>query len=234
MDDYRNGRHLCVRRRCPAAERMDGLMKFQLRSKLKALPIWNPRVCSLRSTIAHLIAISEQSPMAYREIKVALDKLSDIELGNCTCFEIIDSTSEAIAFLRRKEAQSPDYRWVQGGDYIFLLCNGERAKRLGVPGVAFELVIRTGPSAWMVHRVPDPNEVFGCPTYFERTELVIHSQRPVKVRIFPRRKRGYLWRTKPGQAIDRIRVALSPMNVHHDAPRRRDTGDAVVHGVLSS
>lgn len=207
-------------------------MKFHLRSKLKCLPIWNPGVCSLRSTIAHLIAISEQSPMAYREIKAALDKLSDAELGNCTCFEIIDSTSEAIAFLRRKQAQSPSYRWIQAGDYLFLLCNSERAKRLGVPGVAFELVIRTGPSEWVVYRVPDPNEVFGCPTYFERNELVIHSQRPVKLRISRRAARcGYLWRTKPGRFV--LRAEFSVLRaVGRRTPNAAP--DAAISGILSS
>jgi hypothetical protein len=200
-------------------------MSLYLRSMLKALPIWDSAAFPLRSAIAHFVTISEQSTTATKVVEAALDRLSDDQLDRYTYPQIIPCTSEATIFLAEKEGQSSEYRWRQQGDCLLLLSRGRFAKDIDVPGVAFELVIRTGRSAWRVYRVPEPCEVLDCAVYFERNELVAHSRQPCKLPIRTMRQK---WPVRLGRAVGQLLAALSPL------PRHKESEGVVVSGALPS
>lgn len=186
-------------------------MGWHARSKLKALPILNPRAFSLRCTISGLICISEPSLQAMAcmlTIKAALDKLSDAELERYTKPERFTSVSEAIAYMANREAQSSEYLWKQQGHCLFLLDRSGFAKSTDVPGVALEFVTRTGVSVWTFHRIPDPGDVLDRPAYFERNELLAHSQRPSKSPMDPNRQSPHDRQHRFGRAVNRIAATL--------------------------
>ena len=155
-------------------------MRLYVRPRLEALPILDPTTFSSRSVIAVLLSVSEQSSLGDRTIKTALDKLSDAELEKYTKPKEINSVSEAHAYMVNIETQSAEYTWRRDGQYIFLLSASRRAKRLGVPGVVFEFMIRTGESQWTVYQMPEPDNVFEHPAHFYRNELMAYSHRPAK------------------------------------------------------
>ncbi len=161
-------------------------MVGHFRSKLKALPVLDPAIFSLKCTIPQLISISEpflQKLSCMTTIKAALDKLSDGELDRHTRPLSLASASEAIAYMKDRRAESSQYLWEQHGHCLFLLARGEFARSRGVPGVAFEFLTRTGPSEWTVRRIPDPLDVLGHVSHFERNELMCYTLRPVKSQI---------------------------------------------------
>lgn len=186
-------------------------MVGHLRSRLKALPILDPAVFSLRCTISHLICISEpsqQAMSAMTTIKAALDTLSDAELDRHTRPLSLASVSDAIAYMKNREAESSQYLWEQQGHCLFLLARGEVARNRGIPGVAFEFLTRTDTSVWTVRRVPDPLDVLGHVSHFERNELMCYTQRPMKSHICLKwdSRRGRL--PKLGHAIRKIAATL--------------------------
>jgi len=189
-------------------------MDLRLRSKLRALPIWNRADFPLRPAIARFLTISEQSPTGVKVLETALDKLSDADLDEYSQPTTIASTSEAAAFLAEKVGRSSLYSWVQQQDCLLLLSRSKRAEDLGVPGVAFEFVIRTGRSAWTAYRIPDPAEILDCAMYFERNELMTHSRRPLKVPVGATRPQPHSRLVRLGQAIA---LALSPLPVRQDS-----------------
>lgn len=199
-------------------------MDLLLRSKLKALPPWNPAAFPVRSAIARFITISEQSVTGARAVEAALGRLSDAELDEYSQPEAIPSTSEAVAFLAKKGAQSSQYHWIQQEDCLLLLSRSKRAESLGVPGVAFEFVIRTGRSIWTVRRIPDPGEILDCPVYFERNELITHSRRPSKLRADVMRPQPQYGLARLGRAIA---VALSPLRLRKDSLRQQKGSERV-------
>ena len=79
-----------------------------------------------------------------------------------------------------------------------------------MPGVIFEFLIRTGRSSWKVYRVPDPGEILDHAMYFERNELITHSQRPAKLPIRTRREQ---FRFRLAKIPKAIAMALSPLPV---------------------
>jgi len=175
-----------------------------LRSRLKALPILDPAVFSLNCTISQLICISEPSlqvASGMTTIKAALDKLSDAELDGHTRPLSLASAAEAITYMNNRQAESSQYLWEQQSHCLFLLCRGEIARSRGVPGVAFELLTRTGPSGWTVRRIPDPIDVLGHVSHFERNELVCYSQRPGTSQTCPE------WNSPHG-GLFRLRYAM--------------------------
>lgn len=188
-----------------------GLMGRQARSRLKALPILNTGALSLRCTISDLICISEPAPEAVAgmlTVKAALDKLSDFELERHTKPQRFTALCEAGAYMTIREAQSSEYLWRQQGHCLFLLDRSASAESTDVPGVALEFVTRTGVSVWTFHRVPDPCDILERPAYFERNELLAHSQRALKSpkdvdRQFPRDRKHRL-----GRVVSRIAATL--------------------------
>ncbi|KPK34992.1 MAG: hypothetical protein AMJ65_17680 [Phycisphaerae bacterium SG8_4] len=166
-----------------------------VRPRLKALPILDPATFSSRSVISVLLTISETSPLGETTTKTALDRLSDAELEEYTKPKEITSASEAHAYMANTETQSAEYAWRRNGQYIFLLAASRHAKDLGVPGIVFEFMIRTGASQWTVYQIPDPDNVFEHAVHFYRNELMAYSQRPVKspIHLKPKRVRGKLY-----------------------------------------
>ncbi|UCE46684.1 MAG: hypothetical protein JSW47_13815, partial [Phycisphaerales bacterium] len=206
------------------------LMDLCLHWKLKALPIWNPAVFSLRSAIATFITISERSVTDARALEAALGKLSDGELEEHSHPETVKSTSQAIAFLASKGAQSSQYNWKQHDNCLVLLSRSKFAESL--PGVAFEFVIRTGRSSWTVYRIPDPGEILDFAMYLERNELIMYSQHPSKSPIRIRRQRLRYRLAKLAKAIS---LALLPLPVHKDPLcQRRGAEGATISGALPS
>ncbi len=188
-------------------------MDLRIRSKLKALPIWSAADFSPKSVIVDFMTISERSGLIARSLRAALNKLSDAELDEYSEPRTMSSTSQATAFLADKGTQSSEYQWTQHDSCLVLLARSRFAKRLDVPGVVFEFVIRTGRSTWTAYRMPEPREIFGCPVYLDRNELVAHSRRPSRlpmpaVRRRPRRKLIGLGRA--------VAVALWPSPVRQD------------------
>ena len=156
-------------------------MGLYSRSRLKALPILNSGISSVKHIISHLICISEpamQACEAMATIEAALDKVSDAELDDYTRPENLTSVSEAMDYMAERKGESSEYRWKRQGDCLFLLATCGLAKSNGVPGVAFEFVTRTGPSMWTVHQIPDPCSLLDHPAHYERNELVGYSHRP--------------------------------------------------------
>jgi hypothetical protein len=169
-------------------------MVRHLRSRLKALPVLDPAVFSLKCTISRLICISEPSlqvASGMTTIKCALDKLSDAEFDGHTRPLSLASAAEAITYMNNRQAESSQYLWEQQGHYLFLLARGEIARSRGVPGVAFEFLTRTRPSVWTVRRIPDPRDVLSHVSHFERNELVCYSQRPVTSQTCLERNSGH-------------------------------------------
>ena len=206
------------------------VMDLRLRSKLKALPIWNAADFSLRSTIADFIMTSERTETSARVLETALDKLSDAELNGYSHPRTIHTTSQAITFLAEKGAQSSEYHWRKQGSYLLLVSRSKFAEDKNVPGVAFEFVIRTGRSAWTVYRIPDPGEILGCAVYLERNELIAHSRRPSKSPI--RAMRSKPQRRLAGFARA-VATALWPLPVRQASLRQRKESDGVaVSGAL--
>ncbi|MBL7186896.1 MAG: hypothetical protein ISS70_11285 [Phycisphaerae bacterium] len=183
-------------------------MRRYVRPRLKALPILDPATFSSRSAISVLLTISEPSPLGETTIEAALDRLSDAELEKHTKPQEITSASEARAYMADTETQSPEYTWRRNGQYIFLLAASKHAKGLGVPGVVFEFMIRTGASEWTVYQIPDTDNVFEHPAHFYRNELMAYSHRPVKSPIHLKRKRvhGRLYRL--GWTLGRVAASL--------------------------
>jgi hypothetical protein len=221
---------LCLER---ASQGKDRPMDLRLRSKLKALPIRNPAAFSLRSAIATFVTISEQSATTAKTLEAALDKLSNAKLDEYSQPETIHSTSEAIAFLARRSAQSSEYLWKQRGNCLVLLSRGRFAESLGVPGVAFEFVIRTGRSTWTVYRIPDPGEMLDCAMYLERNELITHSRRPAKR---PARRKQVRPRNKLAKLGRAIELALTPLPAPHreSSHQRRGSETVSISGALPS
>lgn len=183
-------------------------MAMYARSRLRALPIHNPRDFSLRSTIAILVNISELSPLDIRTTKAALDKLSDVELEKYTEPEELTSASEAGAHVANRRAQSSEHLWKRQDSYLFLLSRSRFAKRRRVPGVVFELMIRTGVSTWTVYQIPDSVSVFKRAVYLERNELMAYSHRPPKLPICPKQKFSHDRLYRLGRAVCRIAATL--------------------------
>lgn len=183
-------------------------MRRCARPKLKALPILNPAEFSLRSAISVLLTISESAPFIEATTRAVLDELSDAELEKHTRPKEITSISEAHTYLANIRTQSSEYTWIRNGQYIFLLAGSKRARYLGVPGVVFEFMIRTGKSQWIAYQIPDPDSVFVRPAYFYRNELTASSQRPVKSPILlnPKYVRSGLFRL--GRTLRRVAMSL--------------------------
>jgi len=184
---------------------------LHLRSRLKGLPVLDSRVFSLRCTISRLICISEPSVQVISgmtTIKAALDTLSEAELDGHTGPLSLASVSQAITYMKNREAESSQYLWAQEGHCLFLLARGEFARSRGVPGVAFEFLTRTGPSEWTIRRVPDPLDLLEHVSHFERNELVCYSQRPVRSQtcLEWNRPRGGLFRL--GFAVKKVAATL--------------------------
>ena len=186
-------------------------MVGHLRSRLKALPILDPAVFSLKCTISQLICISEPSLQAMSgmtTIKAALDKLSDAELDRHTRPLSLASASDAIAYMKNREAESSQYLWEQQGHCLFLLAEGEFARNRGVPGVVFEFLTRTGPSVWTVRHIPDPLDVVGHPSHFERNELMCYTQRPARSQICLKWNSAHGRSSKLSHAVKKIAATL--------------------------
>ena len=183
-------------------------MRQYVRPRLKSLPILDPTAFSSRSAISVLLTISEPSPLDEKTIKAALDRLSDAELEKHTKPEEITSVSEARAYMANTRTQSRECTWKRNGQYIFLLARSRHAKCLGVPGVVFEFVIRTGASQWTVYQIPDPGNVLKHPAHFYLNELMAYSHRPVKSPIHLRHKHvhGRLYRL--GRTLGRAAASL--------------------------
>ena len=184
------------------------LMHRYVRPRLKALPILDPATFSSRSAISVLLTISEPSPLGETKIEAALDRLSDAKLEKHTKPKEITSESEARAYMANTKTQSSEYTWRQNGQYIFLLAASKHAKRLGVPGVVFEFMIRTGASQWTVYQIPDPGDVLEDPAHFYRNELMAYSHGPLKSPIHLKRKHvhGKLYRV--GWTLGRAAASL--------------------------
>lgn len=184
-------------------------MRRCARPRLKVLPILNPAELSLRSAISVLLTISESAPFIEATTRAVLDELSDAELEKHTKPKEITSISEARTYLANIKTQSSEYTWIRDGQYIFLLAGSRRARYLGVPGVVFEFMIRTGESQWIVYQIPDPDNVFVRPAHFYRNELMAYSQRPVKLPIHlePKHVRCGLYRL--GRTLGRVAASLS-------------------------
>ncbi len=207
-------------------------MDLRLRTKLKALPIWDPADFSVRSAIADFMTISEQSTTGAGTIEAALDEVSDAQLDEYGHPQTIASTSRARAFLAEKGAQSSQYHWKRRGDCLVLLAGSRFAESLDVPGVAFEFVVRTGRSAWTVYRIPDPGEILSYAVYLVRNELIIRSRRPSKSPIRAVREKPQNALAKLGRAIA---MALSPLPIREGSLRRcKESGRVAVSGVLPS
>ncbi len=176
--------------------------------RLKALPILNPTTFSLRSAISVLLTMSESSPFIETTTRAALDRLSDAELEKHTKPEEITSTPEARACMANTKRQSPEYTWRRNGQYIFLLARSRHARRLGVPGVVFEVMIRTGTSEWIVYQIPDPDNVFMRPAYLYRNELMAYSHRPVKSPIHLKREHVHGGLYRLGRTLRRVAATL--------------------------
>ncbi len=205
-------------------------MDPRLRPKLKALPIWNAADFSLRSAIADLMMSSERSGTGLRAFGAALDKLSDARLERHSHPQTIPSTSQAVAFLAEKRAQSSEYHWKRQGSCLLLISRSRFAEHRAVPGVALEFMIRTGRSEWMVYRIPDPGEILGCAVYLERNELIAHSRRPLKSPIRTMRTKPHRRLAGLGRAVA---TALQPLPVRQASLRRRKESDGVaVSGAL--
>ncbi len=205
-------------------------MDLRLRSKLKALPIWSAADLSPRSTIAGFMASSESSETDIRAFEAALNRLSDAELDKYSHPETIASTSQAIAFLADKGGQSSRYHWKRRGGCLLLISRSRFAEHRGVPGVAFEFVIRTGKSEWTAYRIPDPGEILGCAVYLERNELIAHSRRPSKSPIRALRSKPQRRLAGFGRAVA---TALRPLPVRQASLRQRKESDGVaVSGAL--
>jgi hypothetical protein len=183
-------------------------MRRYVRPGMKALPILDPTTFSSRSAISVLLTISEPSPLGETTIKAAIDRLSDAELEKHTKPKEITSASEARAYMANTKTQSPEYAWRRNDQYIFLLAGSKHAKHLGVPGVVFEFMIRTGASQWTVYQIPDPGSVFERPAHFYRNELMAYSHRPAKSPIHLRHKHvhGRLYRL--GRTLGRAAASL--------------------------
>ena len=207
-------------------------MDLCLRWKLKALPIWNPEGFSLRSAIATFITISEQSATGAKALEAALGRLSNDELDEYSHPGTIPSTSEAIKFCANKGTQSSQYHWKQQDNCLVLLSKSKFAESRDMPGIIFEFVIRTSRSSWTVYRVPDPGEILDCAMYFERNELISHSQCPSISPISAGRQR---LRFSLARIAKSIVVALSPLPVHQNPPRQRKGSENVtIPGALPS
>lgn len=183
----------------------------RIRSRLRSLPISDSEVFSLRFIISRLICISEPSPQVQSRIATidaALDKLSDAELDRHTMPVSLDSVSEAVAYMRHRGAESSEYLWEQKDYCLFLVAKGELAKSREVPGVAFEFLTRTGPSTWVLRRVPDPLDLLGHAMEFERNELTCDSQRPVQSQICLQRNSDHGRMSSFGRAINKLAATL--------------------------
>jgi hypothetical protein len=206
------------------------VMDLRLRSKLKALPIWNAADLSPRSTITGFMMSSESSKTDIRALEAALNRLSDAELDKYSHPETIASTSQAIAFLADKGGQSSQYHWKRQGSCLLLISRSRFAEHRAVPGVALEFVIRTGRSEWTVYRIPDPGEILGCAVYLERNELIAHSRRPLKSPIRAMRTKPHRRLAGLGRAVA---TALRPLPIRQASLRRRKDSDGVaVSGAL--
>ena len=183
-------------------------MRRCVRPRLKALPILDPMTFSSRSAISVLLTISEPSPHGETTIKATLDRLSDAKLEKHTKPKEITSASEARAYMANTKTQSPEYTWSRNGQYIFLLAGSRHAKHLGVPGVVFEFMIRTGASQWTVYQIPDPGNVFEHPAHFYRNELMAYSHRPVKSPIHLKRKHVHGRVHGLGRILGRVAASL--------------------------
>ncbi|MHC4564773.1 MAG: hypothetical protein ACYTE3_03350 [Planctomycetota bacterium] len=199
-------------------------MDLGLRSKLKALPIWNAADFSLRSMIADLTMSSERSETDLRAFEAALDELSDARLERHSHPQTIPSKSQTVAFLAEKVAQSSQYHWKKQGSCLLLISRSKTAEARNVPGVAFEFVIRTGRSAWTVYRIPDPGEILGCAVYLERNELIAQSQRPSKSPIRAMQSKPHRRLAGLGRAVA---TALRPLPVRQASIRQRKKSDGV-------
>ena len=183
-------------------------MRRYVRPTLKALPILDPTTFSPRSAILVLLTISEPSPLGETTMKAALDRLSDAELEKHTKPKEITSESEARAYMANIKTQSPEYTWRRNDQYIFLLGGSKHAKHLGVPGVVFEFMIRTGASQWTVYQIPDPDNVFEHPAHFYRNELMAYSQPPVISPIHLKRKHVHGRLYGLGRILGRVAASL--------------------------
>ena len=176
-------------------------------SRLKALPVLNPGICSIKCIISRLICISE--PLVHDgtdtvTIQIALDKLSEAELDKHTRPKDLTSVSEVKKYMASRQSESSEYLWDQQVDCMFLLATSEFAKSKGVPGVAFEFVTRTDQSVWTIRRIPDPGDLLTHPAHFERNELVLYSQRPSDLPISQRRKSVSYGFFGVGRAVTKI------------------------------
>ena len=208
------------------------VMELRLRWKLKALPILNPAVFPLRFAIATFITFSEPSAAGAEALEAALGKLSNEELDEFSHPGKIPSTSEAVAFCANKGAQSSEYDWKQQDNCLVLLSKSKFAESRDMPGVIFEFIIRTSRNSWTVYRVPDPGEILDRAVYFERNELITHSQRPLKSPIRTgREKLRFRLAKMPGA----VALALSPLPGHRKPERQhRKPEGAIISEALSA
>ena len=132
------------------------LVSWHLRSKLKALPIHDPKTFSLRSTISYLINISEPLPIGVVTIRTALNEIRGAAIEKYTKPDKFESVRETVAYMVNREVKSPKCTWKRHGHCLVLLARCELVERANIPGVALEFVTRTGKSAWAVHRDPPP------------------------------------------------------------------------------
>ena len=180
-------------------------------ARLKALPILDPAIISLKCTISRLICISEPSLQVKLRLTIiqgALDRLSDAELDRHTSPLSLASVSEATAYMKKREAESSEYLWGRRVHCLFLLAKGELAQSRGLPGIALEFLTRTGPSVWTVRRVPDPLDLLGYAAHFERNELISDSQRPVEPQICLEDNADQGRLSKLGHSINKIAATL--------------------------
>jgi hypothetical protein len=205
-------------------------MYLSLRWKLKALPIWKPDEFDLKSAISRFITISETSSTKTEVLEAALGKLSDYELDQYSYPMNIPSITRAVTFCVEKGTQSSRYHWKKQDDCLVLLSQSKFAEKSDLPGVIYEFIIRTSRSSWTVYRVPEPRELLDCAVYFERNELIRHSQPPSKLTISSERRR---LRYRLALTLRAIALALSPMPVRKDSLNRcKESEDMAISGAL--
>ena len=184
------------------------LVSWHLRSKLKALPIHDPKTFSLRSTISYLINISEPLPIGVVTIRTALNEIRGAAIEEYTKPDKFESMRETVAYMVNREVKSPKCTWKRHAHCLVLLARCELVERANIPGVALEFVTRTGKSAWAVHRMPDVNDILGHPVYLERNEIVAYSQCPQKLQVRPHQQSSCNGRPKLVKTVRRIAATL--------------------------
>ncbi len=184
-------------------------MNWYLRSKSRALPILNRKTFSLRSIISVLFTVSEPPTWGTITAKAALDKLSDADLERYTEPEQFTSASAAATYMASRKAQSSECIWRKQDDGLSLLARSKFAKSLGVPGVVFEFMVRTGASTWTVYQMPEPSNIFNSRVHLARNELMTCSNRPDKLSICPKQKpsHGRLY-NRLGRTLSKIAATL--------------------------